>query len=205
MKFSKEEKEIVKAIVQCENQGGNLALALNFSRLLEKQGIAFVDADCARMVFLRKDLYPDFFPFNDNAPYVSILLNLIEKLVKNGHIILGESCYADPLVIGAIHSQWAKPGLVVVNGNEFIIVEGPGKGWYGADKQEKYFWWNKWDSQFSKVSNYLHSDYCVSEELKELVKNDFKTDEEIRFAKQQLVTWISIGVAILLGVLGIIF
>ena len=205
MKFSKEEKEIVKAIVQCENQGGSLALALNFSRLLEKQGIAFVDADCARMVFLHKDLYPDFFPFNDNAPYVSILLNLIEKLVKNGHIILGESCYSDPLVIGAMHSQWAKPGLVVVNGNEFIIVDGPDKGWYGADKQEKYFWWNKWDSQFSKVSNYLHSDYCVSEELKELVKNDFKTDEEIRFVKQQLVTWISIGVAILLGVLGIIF
>ena len=205
MKFSKEEKEIVKALVQCENQGGNLALALNFSRLLEKQGVAFVDADCARMVFLRKDLYPDFFPFNDNAPYVSILLNLIEKLVKNGHIILGESCYADPLVIGATHSQWAKSGLVVVNGNEFIVVEGPGKGWYGADKQEKYFWWNKWDGQFSKVSNYLHSDYCVSEELKELVQNDFKTDEEIRFAKQQLVTWISIGVAILLGVLGIIF
>jgi hypothetical protein len=37
------------------------------------------------------------------------------------------------------------------------------------------------------------------------VKNDFKTDEEIRFAKQQFATWISIGVAILLGILGIIF
>ena len=153
MKFSKEEQKIIKAIVQCENQGKNLASVLNHCRLLEKYGIAIVDADCTKTVFLRKDLYPDFFPYNENAPYVSILLNLIEKLVKNGHIICGESCYVDPLVIGAIHSQWAKPGLVVVNGNEFIIVEGPSKGWYGADKQEKYFWWDKWDSQLSEVSD----------------------------------------------------
>ena len=205
MKFSKEEQKIVKAIVQCENQGWNLALALNFSRLLEKQGIAFVDADCAKMVFLRKDIRPEFFPLNDSVPYISVLLNLIEKLVKNGHILCGDSCYVDPLVIGARHSQWAKPGLIVVNGNEFIVIDGPMKGWFGADKQEKYFWWNKWDSLLSKVSNYLHCDYCVSEELKDLVKNDFKTDEEIRFAKQQLITWVSIGVSALLGVLGIIF
>lgn len=204
MKFSKEEQKIVKAIVQCENQGGNLALALNFSRLLEKRGIAFVDADCTKTVFLRKDLYPDFFPHNDNVPYVSILLNLIEKLVKNGHIVCGE-CYVKPLVIGAIHSEWIKPGVIAVNGNEVIIIEGPGKGWYGADEKEKYFWWDKWDSQLSEVSDYLHSEYCVSEELKDLVTKDFKTDEEIRFAKQQLMTWISIGVSALLGILGIIF
>ena len=64
---------------------------------------------------------------------------------------------------------------------------------------------HKWREQILKIEPYLYSDYCVSEELKELVKNDFKTDEEIRFAKQQLLTWISIGVAILLGILGIIF
>jgi hypothetical protein len=57
----------------------------------------------------------------------------------------------------------------------------------------------------SRVCDYLHSDYCVSEELKDLVTKDFKTDEEIRFAKQQLATWVSIAVAILLGILGIIF
>ena len=204
MKFSKEEQKIVKAIVKCENQGGNLAMALNYSRLLEKHGVGIVDADCEKIVFLRKDLYPNFFPFNDNAPYVSTLLNLIEKLVKNGHIICGE-CYVKPLVIGAMRSEWIKPGVIAVNGNEVIIIEGPSKGWYGADNQEKYFWWDKWDSQLSEVSNYLHSEYFVSEELKELVKNDFKTDEEIRFAKQQWATWISIAVAIILGILGIIF
>ena len=205
MKFSKEEQKIVKAIVECENQGGNLAMALNYSRLLEKHGVGIVDADCTKTVFLRKDLYPDFFPHNDNAPYVSILLNLIEKLVKNGDIICGDSADANPLVIGAKSSRWEKRNMLTVNGNETIIIEGPYKGWYGADRQEKYFWWNKWDSQLSEVSNYLYSSYCVSEELKDLVKNNFKTDEEIRFAKQQWMTWVSIGVSALLGILGLIF
>ena len=40
---------------------------------------------------------------------------------------------------------------------------------------------------------------------KDLVKNKFKSDEQRRFAKQQLITWISIGVSALLGILGIIF
>ena len=205
MKFSKEEQKIVKVIVECENQGGSLALALNYGRLLEERGIGIVSADNANMVFLRKDLYSDSFPFNDNVPYVSILFNLIEKLIKSGDIICGESCCVQPLVVGAIYSEWFKPGIIAVNGNETIILEGPHKGWYGADKQEKYWWWNKWDSQLSGANDYLYSNYCVSEELKELVKNNFKTDEEIRFAKQQWMTWISIGVSALLGILGIIF
>lgn len=205
MKFSKAEQKIIKVIVECENQCENLAAALNYSRLLEERGIGIVGVDNANLVFLRKDLYPNFFPFNDNVPYISVLVNLIEKLIKNGDIICGESSWSQPLVIGAIHSEWIRPGVIAVNGNETIIIEGPYKGWYGADRQEKYFWWDKWNSQLSKVDHYLYSGYCVSEELKDFVKNKFRSEEEIRFAKQQRVTWISIAVAIILGVVSILF
>lgn len=45
--------------------------------------------------------------------------------------------------------------------------------------------------------------YLISEELREFVKNDFKTKEDLRFQKQQIVAWVGIGVALLLGIIGV--
>jgi hypothetical protein len=45
--------------------------------------------------------------------------------------------------------------------------------------------------------------FSVSQELRELVKHNFKSEEEVRFVKQQRLTWISIVVALLIGLLGI--
>lgn len=204
MKFSKEEKEIVKVIVKYANNSENIASAFNASGLLEKRGIAIVDAGGATLVFFRKDMHPNFFP-NAKSPYMSLLLNLIEKLIQNGSLICSGSAYADPLVIGAKSSRWEKLNTLAVNDTEAIILEGPYKGWYTMNGQPKYWEWNDWGNQLARVCHHLHSDYSVSEELKDLVKNDFKTDEEIRFAKQQWITWISIAVSALLGILGIIF
>lgn len=205
MKFSKEEKEIVKVIVKYANNSENIASAFNASGLLEKRGIAIVNAGGVTLVFFNQEKYPDFFP-NAKSPYLSLLLNLIEKLVQNGSVICGDSADANPLVIGAKSSRWEKLNMLAVNDTEAIILEGPDTGWYEKTNGQMLYWeWNEWGNQLERVCHYLHSDYCVSEELKDLVKNDFKTDEEIRFAKQQWATWISIAVAIILGILGIIF
>lgn len=205
MKFSKEEQEIIKAFVDYENISENIADAFNISGLLEKRGIAIVDADDTTLVFFRMDMHPNFFP-NAKYPYIPLLLNLIEKLVQNGSIICGDSVYTNPLVIGARYSRWEKLNTLAVNNTEVIILKGPYKGWYDKTNKQMVYWeWNEYGFQLKRVCHYLHSNYSVSEELKELVKNDFKTDEEIRFAKQQRITWISIIVAALLGILGIIF
>ena len=205
MKFSKEEKEIIETIIKYEDSCNNIASAFNASGLLEKRGIAIVDAGGVTLAFFSQEKYPDFFP-SGKSPYMSLLLNLIDRLVQNGSIICGDSADADPLVIGAKSSRWAELNMLSVNDTEVIILEGPYQGWYDKTTGQMLYWeWDEWGNQLERVCRYLHSDYSVSEELKELVKNDFKTDEEIRFAKQQLLTWISIGVAILLGILGIIF
>ena len=205
MKFSKEEKEIVKVIVKYANNSENIASAFNTSGLLEKRGIAIVDAGGVTLAFFSQEKYPDFFP-SGKSPYMSLLLNLIERLVQNGSIICGDSADANPLVIGAKSSRWEKLNMLAVNNTEAIILEGPYKGWYDKATRQMLYWeWDEWGNQLERVCHYLHSDYCVSEELKELVKHNFKTDEEIRFAKQQWATWISIAVAIILGILGIIF
>ena len=204
MKFSKEEKEIVKVIVKYANNSENIASAFNASGLLEKRGIAIVNAGGVTLVFFNQEKYPDFFP-NAKSPYLSLLLNLIERLVQNGSIICGDSADASPLVIGAKSSRWEKLNMLAVNDTEAIILEGPSKGWYTLNGQPKYWEWNEWGNQLSRVCHYLYSDYYVSEELKDLVKNKFKSDEQRRFTKQQWATWISIIVAIALGILGIIF
>ena len=205
MKFSKEEKEIVKVIVKYANNSENIASAFNASGLLEKRGIAIVNAGGVTLAFFSQEKYPDFFP-SGKSPYLSLLLNLIERLVQNGSIICGDSANANPLVIGAKFPRWEKLNMLAVNDTEVIILEGPYKGWYDKTTGQMLYWeWNEWGNQLSRVCHYLHSDYCVSEELKELVKHKFKTDEERRFTKQQWATWISIIVAIILGVLGIIF
>ena len=55
------------------------------------------------------------------------------------------------------------------------------------------------------MTKYLTPWFSVSQELMELVTNDFKTEEDIRFEKQQKLTWISIVVATIIGLLGVIF
>ena len=55
------------------------------------------------------------------------------------------------------------------------------------------------------MGNLFHCTFSVSEELRELVKNNFRSEDEIRFRKQQCLTWVSIIAATLIGILGIIF
>ena len=52
------------------------------------------------------------------------------------------------------------------------------------------------------ISKTLTAWFSVSQELKDLVKHGFKTEEQRRFSKQQWLTWISILVALSIGILG---
>ncbi len=204
MKFSKEEQEIIKILVKYSNKGGNIATVFNFTQLLEKRGIGLVNAGREELIFFRKDLHPNFFPGN-GSPYISMLLNLLEQLIDKRLLVLGNSITSAPLVIGALESRRERPNVLVVNESEVIFLEGFNKGWYDANGKEKYNGDDDRSGRLAKLTNYLYHSYSVSEELKDLVKHNFKTEEQIRFAKQQLTTWVGIGVAILIGILGIIF
>ena len=204
MKFSKDEQEIIKILVKYSNKGGNIAAVFNFTQLFEKRGLGIVSAGSKELLFFRKDLHPDFFPGN-GSPYISMLLNLLEQLIDKRLLILGNSITSAPLVIGALASRWGRRNALVVNESEVIVLEGFNKGWYDANGTEKYNWDDDRSGRLAKLTHYLYHSYSVSEELKDLVKNKFKSDEQRRFAKQQLITWVSIGVSALLGILGIIF
>lgn len=204
MKFSKEEKEIIRTIVCHEHRRVSMAMVFTCCRFFEHRGIGVVCEGQSQMVFLKKDIHPDWF-HNEGVGYITSLFNLIKSLEENKYIQYVGDASRQPLVVGALQSEYHRMNTIRVNGNEIVVYDGRQKGWYGADGHEKYWMYETGrDLQFH-ISNNFYAPYCVSQELKDLVKNNFKTDEEIRFRKQQCSNWIGIGVAILIGILGIIF
>lgn len=152
---------------------------------------------------MRKDLYNDWF-HNDGLGYVVELLSLIDTLIKKKYIIMIPFCIDNTLVIGAENALGVGTELISVNRNEFITLAERNENWLDALGNQLY-WPCKYTEQELPMGNLLHCAFSISEELRELVKNNFKFEEEIRFRKQQYLTWISIIAATLIGILGIIF
>lgn len=203
MTYKKTEKEIIKAIVQYDGKAKSLAEVLNKSKLLKKRGIGIVQYGGNNIVFLDKDRYDDW-EDTEGMGYVAELLSLIDTLIKQKYLVMIPFCTDDTLVIGAEESKWSRPDVIVVNGVEQICVAERYENWLDAKGEQKY-----WPYVFSErelpIGNTFNMAFAVSQELRELVKHHFKSEEEVRFRKQQWLTWISIAVAAAIGILGIIF
>lgn len=203
MIFNSTEKEFISAIITYEGKAKSLAEVLNKSKLLEKKGIGIVQYEGKNIIFLRKDLYDDWF-HNDGLGYVVELLSLIDTLIKKKYIIMIPFCTDNVLVIGTEDSRWLRSELISVPGNEFITLVDRMENWLDALGNQLY-WPCKYTEQELLMGNLFHCAFSVSEELRELVNNNFKSEEEIRFRKQQCLTWVSIIAATLIGILGIVF
>ena len=203
MTYKKTEKEIIKAIVQYDGKAKSLAEVLNKSKLLKKRGIGIVQYGGNNIVFLDKDRYDDW-EDTEGMGYVAELLSLIDTLIKQKYLVMIPFCTDDTLVIGAEESKWSRPDVIVVNGVEQICVAERYENWLDAKGEQKY-WPYVFSEQELPIGNTFNMAFAVSQELRELVKHHFKSEEEVRFRKQQWLTWISIAVAAAIGILGIIF
>lgn len=201
MNLNKTDKEFIRAIIKYDGKAQSLADVLNKSRLLEKRGIVL---HCGKnIIFLRKDIYEEWFDRN-GLGYVEELLSLIDTLIKEKYIKLVSSVTDNILVIGAKESKWLRPVFISVNGNETIWLADRNVNWFDAFNHQKYWPCTFTDNELH-IGSIFNVAFSVNEELRTLVKNNFKSAEEIRFIKQQRLTWISIAVAAVLGLLGIIF
>lgn len=203
MNLNKTDKEFIRAIVKYDGKAQSLADVLNKSRLLEKRGIGIVQHCGKNIIFLRKDIYEEWFDRN-GLGYVVGLLSLIDTLIKKKYITMIPFVTDDILVIGAKESKWLRPEFISVNGNETIWLADRNENWFDASNPQKY-WPCKFTDDDLHIENIFNVAFSVNEELRTLVKNNFKSAEEIRFLKQQWATWISITVAFGFGLLGIIF
>lgn len=202
MNLNKTDKEFIRAIIKYDGKAQSLADVLNKSRLLEKRGIGIVQHYDKNIIFLRKDIYEEWFDRN-GLGYVVGLLSLIDTLIKEKYIKLVSSVTDNILVVGAKKSRMVCLDFISVNDNETICLADRNENWFDAYNHQMY-----WPCKFTDDELYLgniFNAYSVSEGLRTLVKNNFKSAEEIRFIKQQRLTWISIAVAAVLGLLGIIF
>ena len=183
MKYTKTEKEIIIALVKYEGMTRTIADALTQSKVLERHGVVIVPNGNEFFAFFDKELYPDW----DNIVYLAELLTVIDSLTTNRDILLISQkgpCH----VIGKERTKYIKLNVILVNEKDYIVTEG-----IGGPNYFKF-----------PVSKLAYS-YSISQELKELVQHNFKSEEEIHFSKQQFVSWVAIGVSLLLGILGVIF
>lgn len=201
MKYKNVEKEIIKALVKYESKAGTIADALTQSKVLERHGVVIVPKGYEFLAFFDKELYHDW----DNIGYLAELLSVIDSLLTGRDILLISQkgpCH----VIGKKQAEYIKLNVILVDGKDYIVTEGAyGPNYFNSNKQQAY-WPNTFpDNHFKFPVSKLAYSYSISQELKELVKHNFKSEEEIRFSKQQFVSWVAIGVSLLLGILGVIF
>lgn len=200
MTFKKSEKEIIKAIVKYGGEVKSLAEVINKSHLLEKRGIAIIPDNINR-VFFKKTKYKE----DDKEPwgFICEFVSLINYLIDNRLIVIIPFNEFTSLVLGKEKSEWGKNRMIIINDGEgYISPQNDYFDWF--ENGEQAYWPGHCSESLVSISKTLNSWFTVSQELKEMVKNNFKSEEQIRFEKQQLLTWVSIGVTALIGIAGLV-
>lgn len=202
MTFKKTEKEILKAIVKYDGEVKSLAEVLNKSELLEKRGIAIVPNKSPNFIFLSKARYSE--NEKDAIGYVTELVSLIESLVKNRLIVIIPFQSSPVLVVGKKKSECSnKRGVITIDdGKEFVVFKNENWAELVSSNGEQTHWIITCSDEYVSLEKTLNSWFTVSQELKDLVQNNFKTEEQRRFSKQQFATWVSIAIALIIGLLG---
>ena len=203
MTFKKTEKEIIKAIVKYGGEVKSLVDVLNESQILEKRGIAIVPCGQPSYIFLRKEKFNESdMEKKEGMAYVVELVSLIQLLINNRLIVIIPYEDSPSPIIGKLKATKKAPGLISIDDEkEFITLGDRNVSWCDKDRNQ-IAWTNICSEDIMPMAKTLTYWFSVSQELKDLVENDFKTEEEIRFSKQQKLTWVSIGVSLLIGLLG---
>lgn len=199
MTFKKTEKEIIKTIVKYGGDVKSLADVINKSHLLEKRGIAIIPNN-RNLIYLKKTMYQDW-DDKEAFGYIADFVSLITYLIDNRLIVTIPFRNTQPLVIGKEKAEWGKRCIVINDGEGIIQEDQDFFNWYENNQQA--YWPCTCSEEFMPISKTLTSWFSVSQELKDMVKHNFKSEEERRFAKQQRLTWISIVVAMAIGLLGL--
>lgn len=201
MTFKKTEKEIIKTIVKYGGDVKSLAEVINKSELLEKRGIAFATDGGNGFIFLNKTRYE----YDDKEPlgYVAELVSLINMLIEKRYLVIIPLESSPELIIGRKKSRWYKPRLIIVDDNEYVQVDTHMYNWMNSNGEQTY-WPISCPENTLPLGKTIYSWFTVSQELIDLVNNNFKTEEQIRFEKQQRLTWISIIVAGVIGLISLI-
>ena len=195
MNFKKTEKEIIKTIVKYGGDVKSLSEVLNKSELLEKKGIVVAFESNQSYVFFDKEKYD----YDDKQPlgYLTELISILKYLIANRLITVLPIGEQVSLVIGRKESRYGR--IDCIETYDAIIFVGDRYNWMDKKTRDQTYWPCRYSEKELPLYNYLNCWFSVSQELKDLVRHNFKSEEEVRFQKQQRLTWISIAVAVVIG------
>lgn len=201
MTFKKTEKEIIRAIVKFGEKENSMAKVLNKSKLLEKRGIVIAFASSRNYAFFDKKKYD--WEDAKAISYISELISLLKYLIANRLITILPINIRELHVVGRQHSKLSRPGYTEVD-DAYLEVDSNMGNWIDKVTNQQTYWPNCYTEKELPISAFFECWFSVSQELKDLVENDFLTEEQLRFKKQQRLTWISIIVAGIIGIASII-
>lgn len=201
MKFKKVEKEFLRAIVKYNSSVSSFAEVINNSRIFEKRGIAIINYENKDYIFHDRNKYDD--ESLTSVGYVCELISLIDYLIKERLITIVNINESTPIVIGRQQSKWISLNQISINnGAEIVEYSFNMLRWHSNKTKDGYWPYVDNDNRL-KIHHYFNTVFTVSEELRDYVNNGYKTKEDIRYKWQQIATWVSIAVAIFIGLMGI--
>ena len=200
MNFKKTEKEIIKTIVKYGGDVKSLSEVLNKSELLEKKGIVVAFENNQSYLFFDKQKYN----WEDKRPlgYLTEMVSLLKYLIQNRLITVLPLREQVSLVIGRKASRYST--LDTIETEDAFIKVGSRYDWIDKKTHDQTYWPESISESDLPLYEYLNCWFSVSQELKDMVKNGFRSEEQNRFKKQQRLTWISIFVAAAIGIASLV-
>lgn len=204
MKFSENEKALIKELVKYDNLSqSTIGKFLSDRIFTPDKGLVIMALAQPNCTILYYD--PKRFKNAGALSYKVVeTLSVFNKLKKEGLVTMLQfpTPPQDTFFVGCREkgdSNSSKPGVAVefMNSKEYITYE---CNW--VDESGKVIYNNlKIDGSILNTFSLFNSIIWVSSELIELVEYDFQTEDYRRFKEQQKLTWIAIGIAIVVPVL----
>lgn len=209
-KFNEREQRIIELLCSIDVDSFDFIheiLKKNFFTKGNNQLLMIVNSQA--FLYLEKDVFEDLekrkreiylfkemlflLQFLNDKKYIS---NISDFNFNQNQIIILRESYCNPAIT---------QGKIRLNDNDDYFITDPPKAEIFNKNGDVIYKGISLDygNLFQMISNNLIGLTFVSEELKNLVRNNFKTDEEKRFKKNFCLTWVGIIVAFLVGIFGL--
>lgn len=208
--FNNREKDFIKMLAKI-----NLANTNYFSYFLQeeyfttesKKALFVFTEQKGVVLYLEKELFNDLTKRKEELGKLFELLSLIIYLKENRYItifpnpdVLKDKLHVMREDFNSISTSKEDPTKILLNKEGFFFKESCPDNIYDSENNIVFIGVVLGENEFNLIIENFMGLLYVFEELVELTKRNFKSQEDIRFKKQQVATWVSISIAFFLSV-----
>lgn len=208
--FNKREKDIIKMLAKINLANTNFFsffLQKNYFTTESKKALFVLTKQKKVLLYLETDLFNDLTKRKEELGKLFELLSLIIYLKENRYITIypnSEVLHTDLHIMrddfNSISTSKEDSTKVLLNEEGLFLRTSSPENIYDSENNIAFIAVSLGENEFNLIIENFMGLLYVSEELVGLTKRNFKSQEDIRFKKQQVATWTSISIAFLLGV-----